>query len=73
MPKTVCPFLLTLYYIFNQLLRVFLPLTLPTYLLLDIVLIEVRLVHNTLDDQFLQILRKAEELLLINRIDKRLG
>lgn len=73
MPKTVGPFLLAFYYIFNQFLGVLLPLTLSTDLLLDVVLIEVRLVHDALDDQFLQILRKTEELLLIYGVYQRLG
>ena len=73
MPETVSPFLLAFYYIFNQFLGVFLPLTLPADLLLDVVLIEVRLVHDTLDDQFLQVFRKTEELLLIYGVYKRLG
>ena len=53
MPKTVCPFLPALYYIFNQLLGVLFPLTLPANLFFDIVLIEVRLIQDALDNQFL--------------------
>lgn len=73
MSKTVSSFLLAFYYIFNQFLRVFLPLALPTDLLFDIVLIEVRLVHDAFDDQLLQVFRKAEELFLIYGVNKRLG
>jgi hypothetical protein len=59
-------------HILHQLLRIFLPLSLPVDLLVDVILVEVRLLHYSLHDQLLQVLGKTEELLLVDRVHQRL-
>jgi hypothetical protein len=62
-------FLLVFDNILNQLLGILLPFPLPADFILDVVLVEVRLVHNPFYYQLLQVLRKTKELFLIDRVD----
>lgn len=65
-PKTRRPrVLLGADHITYYLLRILLPILLLRHLLLDVIFIEVFPLHNTLGQHFLEVVRQAEELLLI--------
>ncbi len=64
--ETVIPLFLVSYHVLSHLLGVLFPLSVGIDLLLNIVLIEVRLLHYPFDYQLLQILGKAEKFLLVD-------
>ena len=62
------PFLLISYHVFRHLFRVLLPLSVSVHFLFDVVFVEVWLLRYSFDYQLLQILRKTEKFLLVDRI-----
>lgn len=66
-------FLLVLDNILHKFLGIFLPFPLPADLLLDVIFIEVGLIHYSFYYQLLEVFRKTEKLFLIDRVDQGLG
>ncbi len=70
-PEAEVPLLLLPDHIGDQVLRVLLPLLVVDHFGLDVSLVEVVAAHYPLHDHLLQVVRQAEELLLVQAIDGR--